>query len=376
MNKPIYSKHSILHVIETLERGGAESRLLEDVRNLVEFNHEVCYLFKDKDSLEDEFRKVGAKVYCLAMRNNIDFFNGFIRFFLLIKKCKPDIIHTHLFFSNIISRLACIFYPKIAYVQTIHAPDYKKNGSYIYSHYRYILELVTLMFKTPRFIAVSEYVKKQSLKSLRIKEGDVEVIYNYLNDNWLSDFEPEKRENNPRKMISVTHLHKQKGVEYLIRAMKIVLDSGKVGLLYIVGDGQEKQSLSILIQNLNLDKNVFLLGKRNDVRKLISENDIFIFPSVNEGLGIALIEAMSQEKICIAFSVGPIPEIIDDGFNGFLVQSRDIEALAKKIIYVIDNYPQCKEISERARLKVKAKFSKENSVRLLAKCYHKILNPY
>lgn len=366
-------KQTILHIIEGLKRGGAESRLFEDVRNLTEFNHKVCYLFENQNELEGNFKSIGVDTCCLHMHSPLDLWKGFIKFLHLIKSCRPDIIHSHLFWANIISRLSCIFHPFIGCVQTIHFPDYTRDDSFIYSRRRHYIEFITLFFKRPKFIAVSEYVKKESIKSLGLNENEVTVIYNYLNDNWFSNVVT-FRENNPKKILSVGRLHKQKGFEYLIKAMRIVLDSGREALLSIAGDGPERQALSGMIKDLNLDRHIFLLGHRNEIKKLISESEVFVFPSINEGLGIALIEAMSQGKICIAFDVGPISEIIENDIDGFLVSPKDINALASKIVYVLDNFSQCRNIAKNARFKAKAKFSKENSVRKLKNHYNNILN--
>jgi glycosyltransferase involved in cell wall biosynthesis len=365
-------KIKVLHLIENLGRGGAELRLLEDVRNLTDFNHKVCYLFKNDNELENDFKKAGAETHCLYMHSPLDLWEGLIRLLRLIRGYKPHIIHSHLFWANIISRLSSIFSPSIDYVQTIHFPDYAKDGSFIYSRTRHYIEFITLFLKRPKFIAVSEYVKKESIKSLRLNEGEVTVIYNYLNDNWFSNVVT-FTENNTKKILSVGRLHKQKGFEYLIKAMRIVLDSGREVFLSIVGDGPEMKSLMRLIKTLGLNKNVFLLGKRSEIQKLILESDIFVLPSVNEGLGIALIEAMSQGRICLAFNVGPIPEIIEDNVDGFLVSAKDVADLADKIIYVLDNFPHCRDIAENARFKAKTKFSRDSSVRQLRDYYNNIL---
>lgn len=367
-------KIRVLHIIESLNRGGAELRLLEDVRNLTDFNHTVSYLFKNGNEYGDEFRKAGADIYCLSLRNKLDLFLCFLRFLKLIKTCKPNIIHSHLFFANILSRLTAIFYPHIGYMQTIHFPEYIKDGSIAYSRLRYLVEICTLFLRRPKFIAVSEYLKKESLKAFRLNNSEVAVIYNYLNDYWFAN-EPIQHEHYPKKILAVGRLHKQKGFECLIKAASIVLENGSDAEFCIAGDGPEKGRLSTLIKKLGLEKRVFLLGRKNDILKLISESDIFVFPSLNEGLGIALIEAMSQQKICIAFDVGPLPEIIENNVDGFLIPSRNIQLLAEKIIYVINNYLQCyMEIAKNARLKTKARFSKENSVNSLRKHYYSLLN--
>lgn len=366
-------KPHILHLIEGLERGGAELRLLEDVRSLNQFRHSVCYLFEDKEGLTDDFRSSGARVYCLSIRRKIDFLSGFFRFLKIIGACRPDIIHSHLFFANIISRISCLFYPKIHCVSTIHFPEYINDGSIVYSRIRHLIELFTLFLKRPNFIAVSAYLKRESIKSLGIKNKEITVIYNYLNDSWF-DNGLSLKDVSPKRIISVGRLEKQKGFDYLVRAMRRVLDSTVGVSLSIIGDGSERKALSNLIKQMELDKNVDLLGKRSDIRELILQGGIFIFPSLNEGLGVALIEAMSQGRICLAFNVGPIPEIIEDGYDGFLVPPKDEQALSQKIIYVIDNYPLCRDIAMRAQLKARKKFTKEASAKLLGDYYSAILN--
>lgn len=368
-------KYSILHLIESLGVAGAEIRLLEDVRHLGGFNHRVCYLFPEH-SLKDRFNELSVRTDCLGVKNKHnpwDYLRGYQRLMRIIFEYKPDIIHSHLFYANILARLTTVFYWRAKYIQTIHCPDYEKKNDFLYSPWRHLTEFATFLIKRPKSIAVSEYVKKKSVETLGLKADKVTVIYNYLSEDWFAKKVNNNLSSGIKMVVSVGRLEKQKGFEYLIRATRIVINQGKKIRVDIAGEGTLRNSLTGLINKLNLKDYVFLSGKIKDVPEFLNKADIFIFPSLDEGLGISLIEAMSLGKICIASDVGPVPEIIQDNKDGFLVPPADPEALADKIRYCLDNEDIYEEVSNNARLKAQKKFSANNSVRLLTDYYNSVM---
>ncbi|MBN1913115.1 MAG: glycosyltransferase [Candidatus Omnitrophica bacterium] len=368
-------QYRLLHIIESLGRGGAEKRLYEDVKNLKDFQHRVCYLFPNGD-LEDDFQKAGVEVDCLGMRGEKDligFLQGYGRLLGVISQYRPDVIHSHLFYANIMARLAAFFYRKAKYVQTIHCPDYTKDIGFIYSPYRHLLEFLSFLFKKPKFIAVSHYVKAESVKSLRLKSEEVTVIYNYLGREWFDRNQSLPADNGTLKVISVGNLKEGKGFEYLIRAARIIKDKGIKISVSIAGEGGLRGPLMRLISGLGLDSVVLLPGRIENTRDFILQSDIFVFPSEFEGLGIALIEAMSQERLCIASCVGPIPEIIEDGEDGFLVPPKDPEALAAKITECFNEEGLYPELRKKARAKARARFFQDTQVGLLRDYYRAVL---
>jgi glycosyltransferase involved in cell wall biosynthesis len=111
------------------------------------------------------------------------------------------------------------------------------------------------------------------------------------------------------------------------------------------------------------------LGFRRDVPEILATLDIFVSVSVKEGLGVSLLEASSYGVPIVAGNVGGIPEIVQDGVTGFLVPPRDSEALAEKIIHVLDHPQEARKMGENAREKIKNNFSVQDMTRSYTRLY-------
>lgn len=157
------------------------------------------------------------------------------------------------------------------------------------------------------------------------------------------------------EIVTVARLAEKKGVEYAIRAVAKLAKS-KTNLNYtIVGDGPLKESLQQLIKELNVDKIVTLVGwkQQQEVIEIINNSDIMLAPSVTtqdgdkEGIPVALMETMAMGLPIISTNHSGIPELIENGVTGFLVPERDVDALAEKLNYLVEN-PQVWEKMGRA----------------------------
>jgi glycosyltransferase involved in cell wall biosynthesis len=146
-------------------------------------------------------------------------------------------------------------------------------------------------------------------------------------------------------VCTVARLHEQKGIPVLVRAIDSVVKRGFKVTAVVVGDGPLKYEISALIRELNA--HVILAGFQKDVTPFIRAADIFVLPSLWEGFGLAIIEAMSFSKPVIATKVGGIPEILLDGMAGILCPPNDPESLSDTIITMIKN-PDLREKMGRA----------------------------
>jgi glycosyltransferase involved in cell wall biosynthesis len=155
-----------------------------------------------------------------------------------------------------------------------------------------------------------------------------------------------------------------KGVKYLVEAMKVVAEKLPKTKLLIIGTGPEKINIQNLIQELALNNNIILLGeiKNTEIKNYYSIADIFIIPSIvvnghTEGLGVVTIEAMACGTPAIGTNVGGIPDVIKDGYNGFLVPPKSSDALATKIIEILSNQELQEFFTKNGIRTVKEKFS-------------------
>lgn len=149
-----------------------------------------------------------------------------------------------------------------------------------------------------------------------------DTLQNYLNKEF-------KLPDDRIKLLSVGELIPRKNHEVIIRALSKI-NNPKV-YYFIAGDGELKTELEALIKTLNLEKNVFLLGYRTDIRQLCNSSDIFVMPSIHEGLSVALMEAMGCGKAIIASRIRGNVDLIDQGKGGYLCNTDDIDMYVKAI---------------------------------------------
>lgn len=150
-----------------------------------------------------------------------------------------------------------------------------------------------------------------------------------------------------------------KGHKYLLEAIPLVKEKFSNVKFVLVGEGRIKNELEESVQSSGLSEDVIFTGyyPEDHIIDIISAFDIFVLPSLHEGLPYVISEAMSLGRPIVATKVGGIPEQISDGVSGILVPPRDPEALANAIIYLITNMKKAKEMGQEARKKVESSFT-------------------
>jgi len=155
-----------------------------------------------------------------------------------------------------------------------------------------------------------------------------------------------------------------KGVHVLIKSIELVVKQYKGLKLLIAGEGGYKEELQKLVRYYRLEDNVIFLGhlKQSTLKEYMKRCAMLVLPSLSEGLGRVIAEAMACGKPVIGANVGGIPDLIKDGENGFLVPPNDVEALAEKITYLIENPEVAREMGDRGKKFILNRFSTESYV--------------
>ena len=245
-------------------------------------------------------------------------------------------------------------------ISTIHSDNFGNK-------LRYLLLKIT-DFLNDLTVVVSQKIKDDLTKKRIIPDKKIMVIYNGVKEaeNTISseDIYKIKKdlsiENNSPIILSIGRLHYVKGHIYLIRAVKILIDKNPNLKLLIIGDGPERKNLENESVKLGLNNSILFLGEIRETVLYYKLADIFILPSINEGFGLSVVEAMSNKLLVIASSVGGIPEIIKDSVNGFLVEPGSPIKLAEVISDTISKDNLDKEkITENAYDNFKLNFSLE-----------------
>ena len=271
----------LLHVIDGLTRGGAETLLVAIINNLPEHEHHLICL-SDNAPLE-----VGLPSYChltkLGFKKKTDSFRiiRFIRKY--ISEHKVDIVHSHLVMANIISRLAT---PKhIPLFNSLHNLNGKKIFNSNFGWQR-LAEKFTYK-KRHHLIAVSQAVLDDYNQYIGVK-GKATVLYNFVDDRFFADRPHIATIDKTLRMVAVGTLKEQKNYEFLINAFKELPENVT---LDIYGDGPLKPGISSMIKESNVA--VILKGVRTDIEKVLPQYDLYVMSSQFEGHPIALLEAMA-----------------------------------------------------------------------------------
>lgn len=199
-------------------------------------------------------------------------------------------------------------------------------------------ELDFLFAHGDRLVAVSEALASRAV-ALGASRERVSVVYNGVDTAWFSPG-PARAEDGVVRLVTVARLVPVKGLEHAIDAVAKLPDGVRARVRYdIVGDGELKAPLQERIGRAGLGAVVTLRGALapEGVREALRRSDVFVFPSVSEGLGIAAIEAMACGLPVVGSSVGGIPEVVADGETGLLVQAGDPSALGGAILKMVED---------------------------------------
>lgn len=178
-----------------------------------------------------------------------------------------------------------------------------------------------------------------------------------------------------KNILYAGRLSKEKGVDYLLKAMVKVIKKIPESTLFIAGDGKEKEKLINLSKKLGIDKNVEFLGwlSKDELSKVYADIDFLVIPSIwQEPFGLIGVEAMSYGRPVVAFNVGGINEFVENNKNGFLVKVLDIDTLAKRIIELLEDENKLKNFSNNAR-KTSELFSDERFFEEIKKLYKNLI---
>lgn len=351
----LMARIKVIHVITRFDKGGSAENTFLTVRGLDRQFYEVHLVIgSSQESLMgkeeqkaaqhnlEEVEESGVKVVRLNnLVRNIHPFKDICALydlFVLFRKEKPQIVHTHTSKAGIIGRWAARLARVPVIIHTPHGHVFWGYFNRWVSCFYSILERWTARI-TDRIITLTEQEKKDHLYFRIASPDKFEVIHSGVE---LEKFQSIQASPEPlRKELGIPHdaivvgtagrLTPIKGHRYLIEAAKQVIAVHLETHFLIIGDGELLSDLLSLAANLGIGDHVHFAGWRTDISEILSTCDIFAFPSLNEGMGKAIVEAMALGKPVIASRVGGIIDLVRDGENGFLIPPADVGSLAESI---------------------------------------------
>jgi len=313
----------ILHVITTIERGGAENQLLVLARFQRSENRDVSVFFlKGDNELEEEFRKIGAEVIGSYANHSL------VRQLIFLRKytrSKDLIVHAHLPRAE----LLCAFIkPRGVLVVSRHNAESFFPGSP-----RFISNLLSRFVsrRALHIIAISNAVSNYLYKSGEVaQKKHISVIcYGYP----TNEIHTQKRKKTYR-VGTVSRLVAQKDLTTLLRGFQLAQNVNKEIVLEIIGEGSEKTNLQSLAKELGIENFVKFLGRTDKVDEAMQRWDLFILTSKYEGFGLVLLEAMSNKTPIIASDSEAAKEVLGQGFP-FLFPIGDFVYLSQCILRLL-----------------------------------------
>ncbi|WP_424235998.1 N-acetyl-alpha-D-glucosaminyl L-malate synthase BshA [Bhargavaea ginsengi] len=231
--------------------------------------------------------------------------------------------------------------------------------------------------KSDMTTAVSHSLKQETYELIRPSK-EIRTIYNFIDERQYRPVDAHHIKvglgiaESDKLLIHVSNFRKVKRIEDVIRSFSIINREVPSKLL-LVGDGPEAEAIHTLVQEEGLGREVLFLGKRDDLPDLFSISDLNMLVSEKEAFGLVLIEAMACGVPCIGSDIGGIPEVIEDGKNGFIRPLGDIEGYAESAIRILKDPELAAKFSEDAMRSVRERFSSERIVREYESAYYELL---
>lgn len=356
----------VLHLLASGGYGGIES-LMRSYSKESHLENIFVFVWGTGD-IYDDMCKQGIKCVDLHEKNG-KFLHTISA---IIKKCneiKPDVVITH---HDVAHFKAVLIYLHFLMPQIITVAYAHENGADIAKNGNKIKSFLTKMINEIGFhcadgvISISYSVQKSIVDIFKVPNNKIKIIYNGT-DTKKIHYRLRCNVTDGAKFLYVGRLIEEKGVQSTISALAMLPASLKWSF-DIVGDGPYREMLERQVIEVNLTEKIHFLGACNNIPEILNDHNIFVhMPNWEEGFGITVIEAMAAGMVCICRRIGGIPEIIESGRDGILVDSKeDLVQVLKKIIS--DNFDEeIYTISKSAKKKAE-KFSIERFAKELD-CY-------
>lgn len=292
----------------------------------------------------------------------------FFKLLNFIRKNDIDIVHAQTRVTQVLGYLLSIF-SRVNYVSTCHGFfKSERIGRKLFGAWG------------DSIIAISDSVRMHLIKDFKEKSEKVHLIYNGVDDKFFCGDLNENEKGVLRNNLgffkspvvgSVSRLSPVKGLRYLLFAMKDILKEMPEVRLLLVGEGPSKDYLMGLAKKLGIESSVFFALSTTHPQRFLSIIDIFVFYSLEEGLGLSLLEALASGKPCVASNVGGVASVIKDSVTGLLIPPKDTHALKEAIMKIMKNKKLSTLLAKQGKALVKKKFSLDHMTEEVIDVYSK-----
>ena len=298
----------------------------------------------------------------------------------LIRREQPDIVHTHTAKAGFVGRLAAKLTGVPVLVHTFHGHVFHSYFGYLRTKFFLWLERLLAKF-TDVIITVGEQQRKEII-GYKIAEPDKVIsvplgldLKPFVNSSSHSDLLQRELSLEPDILLVgiVARLVPIKNHLCFLRAARVVADKMDNVRFLIIGDGELREHLEQKTRELELESKIIFMGFQHNLTKIYSGLDVVTLSSFNEGLPVALIEAMAAGKPVVSTDVGGVRDLILDGDNGLLVPSNDHRALALAILYLLGKPGRRTIMGQAGRRKAYPLFDKNRLLEDIDRLYRNLL---
>lgn len=374
----------ILYIITKSNWGGAQRHVFDLAVAMKAKNHDVYVALGGEGLLKQKLESAGIYTFPIStLGRDISVSkdaSSFKEIFDVIKNKKPDIVHLHSPKAGGLGALAGRILRVKKIIYTVHGwtfnetrPLHQKLGIILVSWITMLLTHKTILLSAREYTQALHFpwVKERlSLIPLGIKppvfmsvDGAKQFLGKMIGLS-VQDL------NKKTVVGTIAELHPNKGLTYLVNAMKSVVQSLPNTICIIIGDGQEKENLRALIQEKKLENNIFMTGYVDNASEYLKAFNVFILPSLKEGLPYAILESGCASLPVVSTTVGGIPEMIEDMKSGILIQPKSVRELSHAISYMVEHPEDRRKFGSTLKEQVVSKFGLERMVGDVEKVYN------
>lgn len=346
---------TILYLSTSSGPGGAERVISNLAASLDPQRYRAVLCLFRPGWLQERSESQGIRTFIIPTQGMTDW-RWAIQFKHLLRQERVDLVHAHEFDANVQGAFVANL-TGIPLVATVHGKNYFWEKRRRRLAYRWVSRIATM-------VAVSQDLKQFIVEKVGIAPHRLKVLYNGVHalqncsSVEVNQFRKELGLPESHQVVGVVgNLYPVKGHQYLIEAIPSILMKCPNTSFVFAGRGELETDLKAQVHRLGVDTKVFFLGLRHDIHRILAMLDVFVLPSLSEGLSMAILEAMVAGKPVVATRVGGNPELVIDGETGFLVPEKDSQALADRVLTLLTNRPQAALLGEQGQRRAEAQFS-------------------
>ncbi len=357
--------------------GGAQKYVYSIATNLPKNIYDVFVITGEGEILKNKLEKENIRVYEIKnLKRDISIIaeiKSFVSIFRILKKESPDILHLNSPKAGGLGSVAGRMLGIKNIILTAHGWTFNEDRGVFSKIIIMIISWLTVVL-CHKTIVIADRELKQARRMPFINKNKITLIRNGVENFDFKEKTEAQKElfehinktpiNNVLWLGTISELHKNKGLEYAIGAVSKIETPF---VFFIIGEGEERRNLEKIIEKYNLENRVFLVGFLENAKEYLRAFDIFTLTSIKEGLPYTILEAGLAGLPIIASNVGGMPDIIDNGINGVLVDKTNVGQISKIIEFMIKNPDQRKSFGLKLQQKIEKEFSLKQ---MLSKTLH------